>query len=218
MLRKSLDRRLNSLNERIVDMGKKVELQIHKCIEVLKSMDKELALEVYKNDEEINHMEHQAEQYCLNLLALEQPLAGDLRMVAGSLKIITDMERIGDQCADICEIISSEQINLESKTVDSIIEMLSSTSEMFSLAMQVFENGDVEESRKLCKQDDKIDEMFEQIVIESTKNMVNSTQKALEEVDLIFIAKYVERIGDHCTNIAEWVIYIQTGKHPDLNQ
>lgn len=218
MLRKSLNRRLNSLNEKVIEMGHNVYNQIEKCIEVLRSMDKELALEVYKNDEEINDMENKVEQYCLNLLALEQPLAGDLRMVAGSLKIITDMERIADQCADICEIISSEELNLKSETVDSIINMLSNTKKMFTLAMKVFESGDVDEAKKVCQQDDKIDNMFKDIVIESTKNMSGNMKTTLEEVDLLFIAKYVERIGDHCTNIAEWVIYIQTGKHPDLNQ
>lgn len=218
MLRKSLNRRLNSLNERVIDMGKQVDLRIENCIKVLKSMDKELAIDVYKSDEEINTIENKVEQYCLNLLALEQPLAGDLRMVAGSLKIITDMERIADQCADICEIISSQEVNPKSSTVSLLVNMLLDTQKMFLSSMDVFESGDIEKAKQVCENDDNIDNMFKDTVIKSTKNMVNSEKEALEEVDLIFIAKYIERIADHCTNIAEWVIYIQTGKHPDLNQ
>lgn len=218
MLRKSLDRRLNSLNERVIDMGKQVDLRIENCIKVLKSMDKELAIDVYKSDEEINTIENKVEQYCLNLLALEQPLAGDLRMVAGSLKIITDMERIADQCADICEIISSQEANSSSSTVSLLVNMLLDTQKMFLSAMDVFKSGDIEKAKQVCENDDNIDNMFKDTIIKSTKNMVNSEKEALEEVDLIFIAKYIERIADHCTNIAEWVIYIQTGKHPDLNQ
>lgn len=218
MPRKSFVKKLNSLNQKVTNMGIEVDLKIEQTITAFQNIDLELAKEVAESDNQIDQIEHQIEQFCMNLFALEQPIASDLRMVAGCLKIITDIERVADQCADVCEIITTGQIHEKTTEIKHLIEMLEAVHQMFHKAMDAFTSRNVDDAIWICKNDDQIDAMFSKIVLEGCKNITNNSENVMQEVDLMFITKYIERMGDHCTNIAEWVIYMETGEHPDLNQ
>lgn len=217
MLRRSFLKQLEQLNKKVSEMGSKVDMIIGQTIEVLKDIDIKLANEVIDNDNSIDKMEHQIEQACMNILALQQPIAGDLRMVAGCLKIITDIERIADQCTDICEIISMKQVSAQSGCLIEVSNMLERVHNMFKRSLKVFETRNVDDAVNICKSDDDIDSLFSDIIFNICGVIVKDTSKVMPEVDLMFITKYAERMGDHCTNIAEWVIYMETGQHPALN-
>ena len=144
-------------------------------------------------------------------------MASDLRNITACLKIITDIERIADHCADICEIVMSSKISSESANMGRIISLLDCVQVMFKNVLNVFSSQNVDDAVNICSQDDEIDSLFSDIVLSICKAIAKNSLYVESEVDLLFIAKYAERIADHCTNIAEWVIYMKTGQHPELN-
>ena len=217
MLRKSFFNKLKQLNKKIIRMGLEVENKMEQTIKAINHTDIETAKTVYQNDNTINKIEHNIEQYCINLLALEQPIAGDLRHITGYLKIITDLERIADQCADICEIIINDGINQLNPYLNNIKRLLNIAYQMLLKTVELFSDKDIDKAIFLCKSDDDIDNRYADIVYFICKNMKENSDDIMGDMSLIFISKYIERIGDHCTNIAEWIIYIKTGEHPDLN-
>jgi len=217
MSRKIFDRELESLISQMTDMGNTVDQRIEETIAALRTMDLEKAAEVANSDNEIDQMEHAIEKLCMNLIALQQPIATDLRVIAACLKILTDIEREADQCADICEILTVGELNTNSLAITHVVQMLEAARDMFRRAMDVFLSRDVEAAREVCESDDIVDAMFSKIILEVCGIITESPQNVMREVDLLFIIKYVERMGDHATNIAEWVIYMETGVHPDLN-
>jgi phosphate transport system protein len=154
----------------------------------------------------------------MNLLALQQPIASDLRMIATCLKILTDIEREADQCADICEILTVGELNSNSLAINHVVKMLETARDMFHRSMDVFISRDVEAAKQICADDDIVDGMFSKIILEVCDTITQAPKNVMCEVDLIFITKYIERMGDHATNIAEWVIFMETGVHPDLNK
>lgn len=198
-------------------MGDKISHIISNTITALKKQDVALSKETFDGDEQINAMNRKIEQMCLTMIALQQPIASDLRSIASALKILTDMERIADQCADICEIMLSHPDCTSLKPPAKLIQMLESAQEMFLNAVSAYLDQDVTLARAVCKSDDTIDAMFSQLILELCAIMPNNELKIPTAVDYMFIAKYIERIGDHATNIAEWGIYLATGEHPDLN-
>ncbi len=217
MSRKIFDRELESLISQMTDMGNTVDQRIEETIAALRTMDLEKAAEVANSDNEIDQTEHAIEKLCMNLIALQQPIATDLRVIAACLKILTDIEREADQCADICEILTVGELNTNSLAITHVVQMLEAARDMFRRAMDVFLSRDVEAAREVCESDDIVDAMFSKIILEVCGIITESPQNVMREVDLLFIIKYVERMGDHATNIAEWVIYMETGVHPDLN-
>lgn len=217
MPRKFFDQKLQSLSRDLAEVGAVVNGRIGDTIEALRAMDADLASDVVAGDVEINRTEQKIEQECVSLLALQQPIATDLRVIASCLKIITDIERVADQCADICEIITIGEMRTNSMPVSHVVQMLETARGMFGRAMDVFISRDVQAARGVCKEDDAVDAMFSKIVLEVCGTITQNPQNVMREVDLMFIAKYIERMADHATNIAEWVIYMETGEHPDLN-
>ncbi|NLJ30584.1 MAG: phosphate signaling complex protein PhoU [Clostridiales bacterium] len=217
MPRKLFDRELAALIEQMTEMGEMVCQRIEETISALHNMDLEQAAEVAGSDNEIDQMEHKIEQICMNLIARQQPIASDLRVIAACLKILTDIEREADQCADICEILTIGELNSNSLAIAHVVQMMEAAREMFRKAMDVFLSRDVEAAREVCKSDDYVDGMFSKVILEVCGIITQAPQNVMREVDLLFISKYVERMGDHATNIAEWVIYMETGVHPDLN-
>lgn len=217
MPRKMFDRELADLISQMTKMGSMVDGRISKTIQALRTMDLEAASEVASGDGEIDRMEHAIEKRCMDLIALQQPIAGDLRTIAACLKILTDIEREADQCADICDILTVGELNGNSLAVAHVVQMLETAHAMFRRAMDVILSRDVTEARAVCKNDDEVDAMFSRIILEVCGIITENPQNVMCEVDLLFIIKYVERMGDHATNIAEWVIYMETGEHPDLN-
>ncbi|HEX2986295.1 MAG TPA: phosphate signaling complex protein PhoU [Caproiciproducens sp.] len=218
MPRKLFDRELAALISQMTDMGNTVIGQIEDTIAALRTMDLEKAAEVANRDNEIDQAEHKIEQMCMNLIASQQPIASDLRVIAACLKILTDIEREADQCADICEILTIGELNTTNNlAVTHVVQMLEAARDMFRKSMDVFLSRDVDAAREVCKSDDYVDGMFSKIILEVCGIITQAPQNVMREVDLLFISKYVERMGDHATNIAEWVIYMETGVHPDLN-
>ena len=217
MPRKMFDRELSDLISQIMKMGSMVDDRIVRTIQALRTMDLAAAAEVASGDGEIDRMEHSIEKRCMDLIALQQPIAGDLRTIAACLKILTDIEREADQCADICDILTVGELNGNSLAVSHVVQMLEASHAMFRRAMDVILSRNVGEARAICMSDDEVDAMFSRIILEVCGIITENPQNVMREVDLLFIIKYVERMGDHATNIAEWVIYMETGEHPDLN-
>jgi phosphate transport system protein len=217
MPRKHFDRELADLISQMTDLGNTIDERIEGTITALRTMDLAKAAEIASSDNEIDRTEHSIEKYCMNLIAMQQPIATDLRVIASCLKILTDMEREADQCADICEILTSAELNTNSLAVAHTVQMLEAAHGMFRSAMDVVLSRDVEAAKEVCRRDDYVDDMFSKLILEVCGIITENPQNVMREVDLLFISKYVERIGDHATNIAEWVIYMETGVHPDLN-
>lgn len=217
MPRTQFDRELGGLFARMTELGGAVDKRICATYQALRSLDLEKAEEVVSGDNEIDDAVRQLEQVCMNLIALQQPIAGDLRRIAACLKILTDLEREADQCADICDILTAGNLQANRRILSHLVQMLEAAHGMFRRCVDVLLSRDVQEARAVCRADDEVDALFGRLVLEVCGAIAANPQNAMSDVDLIFIIKYIERMGDHATNIAEWVIYMETGEHPDLN-
>lgn len=214
-MRNKFDMQLDLLNEQLTHMGELCEVAINRGTEALKKGDLKQAAEVIRADEEIDQMEKDVERLCLKLLLQQQPVARDLRQISATLKMITDMERIGDQASDIAEIIISENKS-EATDIQTIGQMSESVAKMVRDSVNAYVEKDLELSRQVMEADDAVDRLFE----ENKQELINfiSDNKGVQgkkAIDLIMVAKYLERIGDHATNIAEWVEFSITGIHKD---
>ena len=210
-MRNKFDMQLELLNEQLTRMGELCELAINRVTKALVEGNLEQAKKVMAADEEIDQMEKDIERLCLKLLLQQQPVAKDLRQISAALKMITDMERIGDQTADIAEIIISAGMS-EAGDVKKIEEMSAGVARMVNDSVTAYVERDLELARKVMEADDNIDGLFDDIR-RSIINLIAEGNRGEQGVDLIMIAKYLERIGDHATNIAEWVEFSITGVH-----
>ncbi|WP_276885433.1 phosphate signaling complex protein PhoU [Allobaculum stercoricanis] len=203
---------LFELNREIIEMGAMCEEIIASASKALMTSDLELAKQVKENGSNIDQIERDIEARCMKLMLHQQPVAKDLRLISAALKIITDMERIGDQAEDIAEIV----ISLDGYTLedDGVIEKMSKTTmQMVSFAVDAFVKKDVEIAQKVIGQDDEVDAYFKQVKRNIIEQIATDHSDGEVALDLMMVAKYFERIGDHATNIAEWVIYSVTGTH-----
>lgn len=210
-MRNKFDEQLHSLDEQLTHMGELCETAIAKATQALKDGSIEQAKIIISEDEEIDQIEKDIERLCLKLLLQQQPVAKDLRRISAALKMITDMERIGDQTADIAEIIISAGMS-EAGDVKKIEEMSAGVARMVNDSVTAYVERDLELARKVMEADDNIDGLFDDIR-RSIINLIAEGNRGEQGVDLIMIAKYLERIGDHATNIAEWVEFSITGVH-----
>ena len=217
MPRTLFDQELNRLNADLGEMGRRVDNLMQDAIRCLKNMDVPMARKIYNRDAEINAMEKSIEQSCMNLLALQQPLARDLRTITATLKIITDMERIADQCADICEILYTVSGMASMTASPRMLQMFETARDMFTGALDAYIRGDGSMARDICAKDDEVDSLFSASILDLCGQITRKVSAVPEHVDFMFIAKYIERMADHATNIAEWAIFVETGVHPDLN-
>ncbi|PYG89766.1 phosphate transport system protein [Ruminiclostridium sufflavum DSM 19573] len=216
MVRNSFDKQLEHLQDLMINMSGLVEESIENSIIALKNQDLELAKQVFENDNVIDDLENRIEKICLNLIARQQPLAKDLRTISTSLKIITDLERIADQAADISEItIRMAGMKYFSELID-IPVMADLAKNMVKRAIECYIKQDINLAKTVCDSDDEVDDMFSKIVMELINVIKNSPETTEQATDFMFVVKYLERIGDHATNIAEWVVYNVTGSHEHL--
>lgn len=214
-MRKQYDLELDELNTLLIKMAATVEQAVSDAMTALKNRDKDLAISVSNNDRDVDRMERQIEDMCLMLLLKQQPVAGDLRFISAALKIITDLERIGDHAQDICEISLTMDDKPLSVTTDLITRMFEESTAMIKMAVDAFITKDEDLATQCINHDDVVDDLFVQ-VREKLINKLQSGQDDPEEsVDLLQIAKYLERVGDHAQNIGEWVIFSLTGHHKD---
>ena len=206
------DQELNDLRSNILAMGGKVEMMIAGSIRALVERDSILAQQVIDSDHEINTMEVGIDEKCLELLALRQPAARDMRFITLALKIVTDMERIGDQCANIAK--RARELNQEPplKPYIDIPRMAQWTETMLKEALDAFVRGDDELAIKVCSDDSFVDDLNVQIQRELLSYMIEDPSTISRAMRLNYISKYLERIADHATNIAEMVIFMVKGK------
>lgn len=214
-MRNKFDKQLDLMNVQLIRMGELCEVAINRATTALKDGSAEKAKEVIQADEEIDQMEKDIERLCLKLLLQQQPVAKDLRVISAALKMITDMERIGDQAADIAEIIISSRMT-EPIDIAQIGKMSEAAGKMVTDSVSAYVNKDLELSRKVIVADDVIDRMFD----ENKQKLINfigdnKGEEGARAIDLIMVTKYLERIGDHATNIAEWVEFSITGVHQE---
>lgn len=212
-MRSRFDQQLMQLNEMLVQTGELCERAISQTMVALSGCSDEIACKVIRADAHIDRMERDIEHLCLKLLLQQQPVAGDLRRVSAALKMITDMERIGDQAADIAEIVKSTDMSLV-REFPKIPQMAAKTAEMVHDAVKSFVDRDLALATVTQAADDAVDNMFDEVTAEMIDFIVHAdAADAQKAIDVIMIAKYLERIGDHATNIAEWVDFAITGVH-----
>lgn len=206
-MRSKFDKQLSQLNDEMINMGMMIEKSISSALEALSAFNKKLARSTMAQDSEINSCQKKIEEICFNLLIRQQPVAGDLRMITAAMKMVTDMERIGDQAADICEITLHMEKEHPLGDFKHIRKMAVETSAMLKESIDAYVNQDEEKARAVIAQDDKVDTLFEKVKKDVFNLIEGKNPNAEEAIDLLMVAKYFERIGDHTTNIAEWVIY-----------
>lgn len=214
-MRNRFDRQLVQLNNELIEMGGMIEKAISDTVKALVNQDIELASNVIEYDEEIDHREREIEQLCLKLLLQQQPVAKDLRLISAALKMITDMERIGDHATDISEITIELSKESYIKKLDHIQQMAKETMVMLVQSVEAFVNKDMDKARAVIVHDDVVDDLFNKVKAELIAMIHEDVNAGEQASDLLMAAKYFERIGDHATNISEWVIFSITGQHPD---
>lgn len=215
-MRNRFDLQLKQLNDDIIEMGNMIERAIEMGVYALIGHDTDKAKQTIDYDMDIDHMERDIEALCMKLLLQQQPVARDLRQISAALKMITDMERIGDQASDIAEIIISARMT-EAMDISRIGQMSEAAAKMVRDSVTAYVKKDLELSREVMASDDIVDEMFEENKRELVSFIAEKKGGYGERaIDLIMVAKYLERIADHATNIAEWVEFSITGIHKGM--
>ncbi len=215
-MRNRFDKELDLLNEELIEMGNIIESSIESAVAALIDQNIELAKRVVEGDKEVNDIEKSIERRCLKLLLQQQPVASDLRLISSALKMITDMERIGDQASDISEITIRLANQKYIKELVHIPQMAEATIKMVKDSVDAYVRRDLELVKHVIKYDDVVDELFNVVKNELIGLIRESVDYGEQSVDLLMIAKYFERIGDHAQNIAEWVYYSITGDHYNI--
>jgi len=213
MTRNAFNESLQVLNEKLIEMGVLTEKAIDDAITALKNDDKVLAKHVFDSDDDVDIMEKEIETMCINIIATQQPIAGDLRMVTAILKMITDLERIADHASDICEIILVMDVKKDIFDLEPLEKMSTIAKSMVKDSITAYVKRDLQLAKEVCDRDEKIDNLFHKVVFMLQNLMALDKANIPVATDYIFIIKYLERVGDHTTNIAEWVIFNLTGKH-----
>ena len=209
-------RKLKELRQNVVQMGTITVQSVEEVLEALTASDVTLAEHVIKNDDLIDKCDRKIESQCMMLLALEQPMAKDLRVIATSLKMITDLERIGDFTVDIAEEIVSmgKPIRIPVPLLE-FSELVSEVKSIVADSIETYEQGNVEKARTFESRDDKIDSLYKEIVRETVGTFVEgqcSTESVAGIASFLYITRYLERIGDHAVNIGNRVCYMEEGE------
>ena len=213
-MRSRYDEELKNLHGALIDMGAMIESAISGAITALENRDVQKAKDIIAYDEEIDAQERLIEEMCMKLLLRQQPVARDLRKISTALKLITDMERIGDHAADISELAIMLR-DLPQMNSNSLREMAVQTSTMLISSVEAYVEQDEEKARAVIRQDDVVDDLFVTVKSEMIEAIRQDSDFSEAAADLLMAAKYFERIGDHATNIAEWTVYAFTGRHED---
>ncbi|HIS92498.1 MAG TPA: phosphate signaling complex protein PhoU [Candidatus Alectryocaccomicrobium excrementavium] len=204
---------LDALNTHLLEMGSMIEYAIETGVQAMEQRNAELARTIVSYDREIDQKEREIESQCLKLLLRQHPVARDLRFISAALKMVTDMERVGDQAADISEIVSYIAQEGYIKQLEHIPKMAEKAVHMVKRAVDAFINRDLDLARAVIDMDDEVDGLFDVIKRELIELIHQNSAMGAQALDLLMIAKYFERIGDHAVNIAEWVEFAITGVH-----
>ena len=211
-MRNKFDEQLDNLNNELIKMGKLCEQAISGAIKITMEDDhEELKREVLDTDSEIDKKERDIESICMKLLLRQQPVARDLRQISTALKVVTDLERIGDHASDIAELILRIKSDHAYHIVQHLPAMAASAQKMVHDAVEAFIKQDVEEAEEIIRRDDEVDALFNQVKTDVVELLKSSPSHADQGIDLLMIAKYLERIGDHAVNVCEWTQFCKTG-------
>lgn len=213
-MRNRFDQQLLQLNEDLIELGALCKEAVADAVTALLQSDKQARQKAFLTEYEIDHKERDIENLCMKLLLKQQPVARDLRVISAALKMISDMERIGDQASDIADIVKFLAGSDITQHVH-IQQMAEAAMKMLTDSIESFVKKDLLLARKVMKEDDAVDELFNQVKSEIVRMIAKNPQQGEQCIDILMVAKYFERIGDHVVNIAEWVEYSVTGVHKD---
>ena len=224
-MRSKFDEQLRLLNQEMMYMGTMIEDSIQKAIEALIAQNAQLAEKIMNSDSDVDHEQKKIENICFNLLMQQQPVARDLRVISAAMKMVTDMERIGDHAADISEmtILMSKTADISEITImlskepyvlnlDDIKKMASETVIMLIRSIEAYVEKDMNKAQEVIRHDDIVDDLFDKNKADIIELIRHDPEKGEQAADMLMVAKYFERIGDHATNIAEWVIFALNDK------
>lgn len=218
MSRKVFEANLQELHNDLIKMGSIVEKQIHECIDALVTQDTEKAEKIMKDDDIVDDLEREIEDKAIRLIAMQQPLAIDLRNIFTTTKIVTDLERMADHAVDIAKITLKLKDEKYIKQLVDIPRMAEIVVLMIRDSLDAYVAGDVAKAYEVCKRDDKVDIIYKEVFKELLKLMIEKPSTINQATQFLFICKFLERIADHTTNICEWTIYLVTGEKVDLNE
>lgn len=211
-MERKFDEELKNLKEKILKLGALVEGQVQNAIKALVKRDSKLAQDVIEKDAQVNRLEVEIDEECIRLIALRQPAGSDLRFITTAMKLVTDLERIGDLAVDICERAMELNLEPQLKPYIDIPRMAEISMQMLKGALDAFVNRDSKLAQEVCARDDEVDNLNVQIFRELLTFMVEDSHTITRAVRISYISKYLERIADHATNIAEMVVYLVEGK------
>ncbi|MHC1683265.1 MAG: phosphate signaling complex protein PhoU [Clostridiaceae bacterium] len=218
MVRAHFESSINELHSDIVRMGSKTERQIYSAMEALLKKDAELAQKIIDDDDIVDKMQKDIEDKSIKLIAMQQPLAVDLRDIFTVTKTVTDLERMADHAVDIAKIVKRLHNEEYVKELIDMPNLAAMVREMIKDSTDAFVTRDVEKAYAVCKKDNEVDALYKGIFKELLEMMVTHRDVTQQVAQLLFVCKYLERVADHCTNICESTIYIVTGKQIDLNE
>jgi phosphate transport system protein len=215
--RGSFETQLSSLREDLLKMGALVKDAVHRSVKALKEQDLELAQSIIDGDEIVDNLEHEIEHKCLMLLALQQPMAVDLRFIGTALKTVTDLERMADHAVDIAKIALRIGSEPHIKPLVDIPRMAALVELMLDDGLRAFVSRDSDAAVEVAARDDEVDHLYGQVFRELFTYMLEDPTTIRQATHLLFAAQHLERIGDHVTNLSEWVLYLVKGELRDLN-
>ena len=207
---------LNQLKENVADMATRVEKNYETLFEAYEKKEKAAIEKIVAVDKDINRRQREIESECLFLITKQQPIVSDLRAVTASLKVVTDIERVGDHVADIAELLIRMDMKELSVYSAHLNPMIRETRDMLRMAVDAFTGRNKEEAQEVIRKDDVVDELFNAVKNDVIESLKKETRDADECVDILMIAKYLEKIGDHAVNICEWEIFKETGNISDM--
>ncbi|MGL4847660.1 MAG: phosphate signaling complex protein PhoU [Clostridium sp.] len=210
--------RINGINTKLKFMSELVGNFLEAGMIALERNDKELAKSIIEKDSEIDILQKEIEEECIKFIATEQPVAKDLRRVFTASKIVTDLERMADLTVDICKIIANNDFTEFIEEAEDIWEMEKEIKNMLHLSMEAYLERDTKSAYDICKLDDIVDETYKNVFKNTLKYIKANEDKITLGTQILFISKYLERMGDHVTNICEWIIFSKTGEYVDLNE
>ena len=218
MTRNLLEKRMQLLTSELAEMGSLVEKQLYNSIEAFKNKDMVLAKKVIENDDEVDELNKKIEEQCLKFMAMESPVATDLRKIFTTSKIVTDLERMADYAVDICKVAQRVELDILGEECEPVWQMVDILRKMIKRSLEAFVTGNVKEAYEICKMDDEVDSLYRGLFNDILKNMAKNETIINKGAQILFASKYLERVGDHVTNICEWIIFSSKGDYVDLNE
>lgn len=218
MMREVMSNKIKLLNSELIEMASLVEKQIYDSMTALKDQDLDLAKKVMKNDDKVDDLQKEIEEKCVKFMATESPVARDLRSIYTTSKIVTDLERMADYAVDICKIVPRVRGVNFSNEIAPIWQIVDIIISMIKLAIEAYVKGDEKAAYEICDMDDRVDEIYQGMFEIVLKKMGKDESMINQGTQILFASKYLERIGDHVTNICEWIIFSKKGNYVDLNE